>query len=96
MKKILMIIGGIVLGVLVLGIIIFMVVFGTSKRMVCKSSEGNITIMYDDKTLKGYTAKGIIYDFDTQKEYASIIGVDAYLTEFSTWFSSNTSGSCSR
>lgn len=96
MKKTFMIIGGIVVGVAVLGIIIFVTVFATSKKMVCKSNEGNITIMYNDKTLKGYTAKGIVYDFDTQKEYAKTIGVDSYLNEFSTWFSNNTTGSCSR
>lgn len=96
MKKTLMIIGGIVLGVLVLGILIFVLVFSTSKRMVCKSDEGNITIMYNNKTIKGYIAKGIVYDFDTQKAYAEQKGIDSYLTEFSTWFSNNTTGSCSR
>ena len=31
---------------------------------------------------------------DNQKKYAEQIGVDAYMKEFSTWFSSNTTGSC--
>ena len=66
------------------------------KKMVCKSDEGNITIMYNDKTLTGYTANGISYDYDGQKEYADQVGVDAYLTEFATWFSNNTTGTCSR
>lgn len=96
MKKILMIIGGFVLGVLVLGGIIFGIVSINSKKLVCKSNEGNITIMYNDKTITGYTAKGIGYDLDGQKEYAERIGIDEYLDEFSIWFSNNTTGSCER
>ena len=33
---------------------------------------------------------------DGQKEYADQVDVDAYLTEFVTWFSNNTTGTCSR
>ena len=36
----------------------------------------------------------ISYEFDKQKEYAKKIGVEAYLKEFSLWFSQNTTGSC--
>ena len=68
MKKVLMIIGGIVVGVVVLGVIIFVVVSSTSKKLVCKSNEGNITIMYNDKTITGYTAVGLSYDLDNQKK----------------------------
>ena len=96
MKKALMIIGGIVVGVVVLGVIVFSFVSLTSKKLVCKSNEGNITIMYNDKTLTGYTATGLSYDFDEQKKYAEQIGIDAYLDEFSTLFRSNTTGSCSK
>ena len=96
MKKILMIIGGIVLGTLFLGIIIFSIVSFASKKLVCESSEGNITIMYNDKTITGYTAKNISYNLDSQKEYAEKVGIDEYLKEFSTWFSNNTTGSCER
>ena len=96
MKKVLMIIGGIVVGVVVLGVIIFVVVSSTSKKLVCKSNEGNITIMYNDKTITGYTAVGLSYDLDNQKKYAEQIGIDAYLNEFSTWFSTNTTGTCSK
>ena len=80
MKKTLMIIGGFVVGIIILGVIIFSVISATSKKMVCKSDEGNITIMYNDKTITGYTANGISYDYDGQKEYADQDGVDAYLT----------------
>lgn len=96
MKKTLIIIVCLVIGIFVLGIIIFSVIFATSKKLVCKSNEGNITIMYTDKTITGYTAKGMTYDLDTQKSYAKQIGIEAYLEEFSTWFSTNTTGSCTR
>lgn len=36
------------------------------------------------------------YDLDTQKSYAEQIGIDAYLEEFSNWFSNNTTGSCTK
>lgn len=94
MKKALMIIGGIVVGFIVLVIVIFAITSATSEKLVCKSNEGNITIMYNDKTITGYTANGISYDLDGQKKYAEKVGVDAYISEFSTWFSSNTTGSC--
>ena len=96
MKKVLMIIGGIVVGIVAFGIVLFAIVSLTSKKMVCKSKEGNITIMYNNKTLTGYTAKNISYDLSGQKQYAKKVGVDTYLTEFSEWFKTHTSGSCSR
>lgn len=96
MKKILMIIGAIVLFFVIIGIIIFSVVSFSSKKLVCKSDEGNITIMYNSKTITGYTTKGMTYDFDAQKEYADEIGVDDYIEEFDNWFKSNTTGTCSK
>lgn len=96
MKKVLMIIGGLVVGIVVIGAAIYFLVSATSKKLVCKSNEGNITIMYNDEALTGYTAKGVSFDFDYQKKYASQVGIDAYLTEFETWFSNNTTGTCSR
>ena len=50
--------------------------------------------MYNDKTITGYTANGISYDLANQQKYAEQVGVDAYMKKFSTWFSSNTTGSC--
>lgn len=96
MKKTLMIIGGITLGIIVLMIIAFSTFSATSKKLVCKSNEGNITIMYNNKTITGYKSKGITYDFSGQQKYANQIGVDSYLEEFSTWFKNNTTGSCSK
>ena len=40
--------------------------------------------------------KGISFDYDGQKKIAEQIGVDAYLTEFATWFGNNTTGTCTR
>ena len=94
MKKVLMVIGRIVVAIVVIVIIIFVFVSSTSEKLVCKSEEGSITIMYNDKTITGYTANGISYDLDGQKEYAEQIGIDEYIEEFSTFFSNNTTGSC--
>ncbi|MBE5820849.1 MAG: hypothetical protein E7166_06375 [Firmicutes bacterium] len=94
MKKVLMIIGGIVLGIAVLFVVIFAITSATSNKLVCKSDEGNITIMYNDKTITGYTANGISYDMDGQKKVAEQIGIDSYITQFRQWFSTNTTGSC--
>lgn len=96
MKKVLMIIGGIFLGFVVLGIAIFAVVAFTSEKMKCKSSVGDITIMYNGDAITGYTAKNMDYDFEGQKAIAEKIGVDVYLDEFENWFEDNTDGFCKR
>ena len=92
--KILAIIGGVVVGFIILFIVIFSIISAGSEKLVCKSNEGNITIMYNDETITGYTANGISYDMDSQKEYAEQVGIDLYIKEFNSWFISNTSGSC--
>ena len=96
LKIILMVIGGIAVLTIVLICIIFFGAFGTSNKLVCKSNEGNITIMYTKKQITGYTAKGISYDLDGQKEVAKQIGVETYINQFETWFSTNTTGTCER
>lgn len=96
MKKTLTIIGGIFVGVIILSLIIFLVISANSEKMVCKSNEGNITIMYNEDTLTGYTANGISYDLEHQKTVAKQIGISQYLEEFSTWFEANTSGTCTK
>ena len=94
LMKILAIIGGVVVGFIVLFIVIFSITSASSEKLVCKSDEGNITIMYNEKGITGYTATGMSYDLDAQKEVATEIGMDAYITEFNSWFKSNTSGYC--
>ena len=96
MKKGLMIFGGIALGVIVLIVAIFLLVSATSDKLICKSEEGNITIMYNDTTITGYTANGITYDFEGQKALAEDMGTETYMEEFMVWFSSNTTGSCEK
>ncbi len=96
MKKTLSIVGCLTIGIIILVIAIFIVTTAKTKKMVCKSNEGNITIRYDDKKLVGYSTKGFSYNYKEQKKYADQIGVDAYLTEFSTWFSNNTTGTCTK
>jgi ABC-type antimicrobial peptide transport system permease subunit len=91
-----MIIGGIVVGVALLAVIIITIVSLTSKKMKCTSTEGKITIMYNDKTITGHTAINITYDLDGQKKIAEEIGIEEYLDEFATWFSTNTDGTCKR
>lgn len=92
--KILAIIGGIVVGLVILFVVIFSITSASSEKLVCKSNEGNITIMYNEKGITGYTATGISYDLDAQKEVAKEIGMDTYITEFDNWFKANTSGYC--
>ncbi len=94
MKKVLMVIGGIFVAGIVVVVAVLLITSATSEKLKCTSDEGNITIMYNEETITGYTAKGITYDLDAQKEVAKNIGVTEYLSQFSTWFSNNTSGSC--
>lgn len=93
-KKTIIIICGIVLGIIAIAAIIILIVSATSKKYECTSSQGDITLMYDEKTIKGYFANGITYDLDTQKTYAELMGVESYLAEFNEWFKANTDGYC--
>ena len=57
MKKVLMVIGGIVVGIVVLIGVAFLYVSLTSEKLVCESDHGKITIMCNDKTIKGKRRK---------------------------------------
>lgn len=97
-KKILFIILGIV-GCVIVGFIILIIklisgISSNSDKLICNSSVGKITIMYNESGIIGYTAIGYSYDLDGQQKYAKEVGMDAYITEFNNWFVSNTSGSC--
>ena len=82
MKKVLTIIGGIVVVIILFFVILFVFTSLTSKKLECKSSEGNITIMYSDKTITGYTANGSKFNLtgtavtsDTYaNSYSSLVG----------------------
>ena len=96
-KKIIFIIVGIAVGFLLLGALIFFIVLGFSDKLVCKSQYGTITIMYDDKTIVGYTATGILtYDLDAQKAYAEQIGIDNYINQLTYNFNRDFGGKCER
>lgn len=84
----------VIIGIIALFVSLFSKITNGSKKMICESSKGNITIMYNENELIGYVASGMSYDLDDQKEYAKKVGVNAYLLEFNEWFKSNTSGSC--
>lgn len=81
-----------------LAIVIFVVVSlvksFSGNKLVCKSNEGNITIMYNESGINGYTANGISYDMDEQRDVAEQIGIDNYISQFTTWFETNTTGTC--
>ena len=96
MKKGLLIFVGIIIGVVCLFGLLFGLVSISSKKMVCKSDEGDITIMYNDNQITGYTAVGISYNLDEQRLLAEKIGVEEYLEQFSKWFKNNTTGTCKR
>ena len=88
------VIGGAFLVCLVLAIVIHLVMSSNAKQLVCTSDEGDITIIYNKKGITGYNVDNMEFDLEEQREYALEIGIDAYLDEFSEWFSSNTSGTC--
>ena len=66
-----------------------------TSKLVCKSTEGNITISYNETEIVGYVASGgLSYDLEQQKAIARQIGVNSYISQFKTWFSTNTTGYC--
>ena len=91
-----MIIGGIVVALVLLGVIIFVVISMTSKKLACTSSKGDITIMYNDDKITGYTANGMTYDMDQQQAVAELVGIDTYIDTFEEWFEENAGGTCER
>lgn len=94
--KVLLIIGCVILGFIILGIVIFFVISSNSNKLVCTSSQGTITLMYNDNELTGYKANGIGYDYDQQSDYAKQVGIDEYLNEFSQMFSQKFAGACEK
>ena len=96
MKKIIIIVVAIIVGIAALALAIFGIISSKTNKLVCKSKEGNITLMYDEKTIIGYTVVGMDYDLEEQKKIAEKIGIDAYLDAFDLWFRTNTTGTCKR
>ena len=95
MKKTLMIIGGVVLGLVIIGGAIFLYLTTTSKKLVCKSKEGNVTILYNNKKITGYTTTGsMTFDIDNQNAYVDKNGIEAYLKQYTNSYANNTTGFC--
>ena len=86
----------ILLAIIILGIISYYQNKMPIDKMVCKSSTGNITLTFTVEELLEYESNKIDYNFKEQKKYAEEIGIDAYLDEYSNWFSNNTDGQCIR
>ena len=94
MKKILMIIGGIVVGLALLFVIIFFIVSATSDKIVCKGDKSKLTVMYKKDKIKGYTAKNIEFDEDTAQAFIDAYGIDTYYETLNAWFEETVNGSC--
>ncbi|MDD2625423.1 MAG: hypothetical protein PHR55_01485 [Bacilli bacterium] len=93
--KYIIIIGGVVVGIIALLIVVFIFVGSNSEKLVCKSTEGNITLMYSDKELVGYTSVGTItFDMDVANTVVKEVGIKSYIEQFKVWFSDNTDGTC--
>lgn len=92
--KIVLIILLVVIAIFAISFVIGMVILSKSNKLICESNEGNITIYYNDTGIVGYNANGLSYDLDGQKAYATKVGINAYLTEFESWFTTNTTCSC--
>lgn len=91
---IIIIVAVVIIVLIAVGVIFFL---NNSKKLVCKSAEGNLTLIYNDEEIIGYTATGrLSYDLDGQKAIAKRIGIEAYMNEFEIWFKTNTTGSCER
>ena len=68
-------------------IVIFAIVFSfvsiSGNKLVCESTEGNITISYNEEEVTGYFSTGAItYDLDEQQKVSRQIGTDRYVRDF--------------
>jgi len=81
---------------LVAGYLVYMFMDTMTKKMVCESNTGNISITYNKTTIVGYRSNNITYDIYEQRTYADEIGIKQYLDEFENWFKTTTNGSCKR
>ncbi len=75
-------------------IAIFYIAYKNSDQLVCTSSQGNITLIYNEYTIMGYKATNFTYDLDEQQDIAEEIGVGEYLEEFKAWFQDAMDGTC--
>lgn len=91
---VLIVIGGIV-GLFILFLVaVYFLVVKNSSQIVCTCNGGDITLIYNDETIIGYTANGFTYDLDEQRGFVEQLGIEEYLRQFEEWFSSSTGGTC--
>ena len=81
---------------LVAGYFVYTFMDTATKKMVCESNQGTISITYNKTTIVGYRSDNITYDIYEQRTYADEVGIKQYLDEFEEWFKVNTNGSCKR
>lgn len=82
--------------IFLLCLIVIGIVRPESNKLICKSNRGSITLIYNKESLTAYETNGISYDLESQKKYATKIGIESYLNEFSNWFKTNTAGFCEK
>ena len=106
---VLLIVGVVVVVLAIIGVVIGLTLSNSQKKepektntkerkedkLVCKSSIGNITLIFSDNTILGYTATGdLSYDLDGQKPLAVKYGIAEYKRQFNEWFVDATDGYC--
>ena len=90
--------------VLIILSLLYLFVFGKSKKLVCKGviedeygtrHDVSLILTYK-KELLGYESVGLSsFDLEAAKEYAKEVGMDKYLAEIAIWFrNSVTTGKC--
>ena len=82
--------------ILIAGYFVYTYMNMATKKMVCTSNAGTITLTYNKDTIVGYRADKITYNIYEQRTYADEIGIKQYLDEFENWFKETTKGSCKR
>ncbi len=67
----------------------------SSDRLECKSSNGNIMILYDEKGVIGYsTIESLSYDLYDEQEIASKMSASNYINQYKINFENSYDGTC--
>ena len=98
----------IVLGVLVVAVIMILLItrgpekqnnstpsnIANDNKLICTSETAKITIYYNATTLTHQESEKMSYNFEDQKSYAELVGVNQYISEFQNMFKNNFNGEC--
>jgi|GEM_PF-3684986 len=95
-KKICMIVGGIVLVAVILVVAAFSFMNATSKKIKCSTSNSSITLYYNDESLVGYEVVNMEFDLDYAKNIVNTVGIDEYIDQFEEVLEDDYSGVCER